>query len=258
MDTQIWTVYLCFWLILLGAVLGSFLDCAVSRWAAGKPPFSGRSRCDACGRTLAPRELVPVVSFLLQRGRCRHCGEKIPADCLWAELAGALSFLCLGLTFGPRWELGQWAVFAALLLAVSLADCAKRIIPDRLLLVLALNRPVWVLLLREDPVTAGLSALSGCAVAGALLLLVLLAEHLRRREVMGGGDIKLLLALGLYLDWTGMLLTLLAACLLGLLWAAASGKGRGTAVPFGPFLALGAVGTVCFGGPVIRWYLGLF
>ncbi len=74
---------------------------------------------------------------------------------------------------------------------------------------------------------------------------------------MGGGDIKLLLALGLYLDWSGMLLSLLSACILGLLWAVLTGQGRGAVVPFGPFLALGAMGTVCFGQPMIDWYLGL-
>ena len=137
METQIWTIYTCFWLTLLGAVAGSFLECAVSRWAAGQPPFSGRSRCSACGRTLEPGELVPVVSFLLQRGQCRHCGEDIPSTCLWAELSGAFFFLCLGLVFGPQWVLGQWVVFAILLLALSLVDCAKRIIPDWMLLLLA-------------------------------------------------------------------------------------------------------------------------
>ena len=257
METQIWTIYTCFWLTLLGAVAGSFLECAVSRWAAGQPPFSGRSQCSACGRTLGPGELVPVVSFLLQRGQCRHCGEDIPSTCLWAELSGAFFFLCLGLVFGPQWVLGQWVVFAILLLALSLVDCAKRIIPDWTLLLLAANRLAWALLLREDLVTAALSALSGCAVAVALLLLVLLAEHFGRREVMGGGDIKLLLALGLYLDWSGMLLSLLSACILGLLWAVLTGQGRGAVVPFGPFLALGAMGTVCFGQPMIDWYLGL-
>ena len=98
METQIWTIYTCFWLTLLGAVAGSFLECAVSRWAAGQPPFSGRSRCSASGRTLEPGELVPVVSFLLQRGQCRHCGEDIPSTCLWAELSPAYFFLCICLT----------------------------------------------------------------------------------------------------------------------------------------------------------------
>ena len=96
MEEQLLTAYLCFWLAVLGAVLGSFLDCAASRWAAGDPhPFRGRSRCGSCGHTLGARDLVPVFSFLLRRGRCRWCEEAIPARCLVSELAGAAAFLCL-------------------------------------------------------------------------------------------------------------------------------------------------------------------
>lgn len=257
MDTAVWTVYLCFWLGVLGAVLGSFFHCAAGRWAAGEPPFAGRSRCGNCGRVLGAGELVPVLSFLLQRGRCRGCGEKIPPGCLWAELAGLLGGLCLGSSIGPRRELGMWAVWGVALLAVSLADAARRIIPDQLLLLLAVNRLVWLPLLGEDIKGAGLSALGGCAVAAALLALVLAGEKLTGRELMGGGDIKLMFVLGLYFDWPRQLLTLLAGCLLGLAWAAGSGKKKGIAIPFGPFLAAGAAATLCFGGPLVDWYLNL-
>lgn len=256
-EQQIWTAYLCFWLTVFGAALGSFLDCAVSRWAEGKPPFRGRSRCAACGHPLGAGDLVPVLSFLLRRGRCRYCGARIPAGCLLSELAGALALGGLALRFGPAAELGQWAVWAALLLALSLTDAAKRVIPDRLLLALAANRAVWFALLGQG-VRELLAALAACAVPAALLALVLLMEKWSGREVMGGGDVKLLFALALYLTWAELLLALLAACLLGLLWAALAGRKQGTAVPFGPFLAAGAALAVCCGGPVLDWYFGLF
>ncbi len=252
------TAWLCLWLGVLGAVLGSFLECAVSRWAAGKAPFGGRSRCDGCGRTLGVRDLVPVFSWIFLRGRCRFCGARIPAACLGAELAGAGAFVCLGLRFGLRPELGEWLIWAGLLLAVSLRDWADRTIPDGLLAALAANRAVWLLVLRE-PLGEALTRIAlACAVPAALLALVLVLEKLQDREVMGGGDIKLLFALALYLDWAQMLLGLLAACLLGLLGAALADKKRGAAVPFGPFLSAGALAAVCFGGPVIAWYTGLF
>lgn len=257
-ETQILTAFVCLWLAVLGAVLGSFFDCAVSRWAAGsKDMFAGRSRCDACGHTLGVPDLVPVFSFLLRRGKCKYCGEKIPADCLGAELAGAAALACVGWRFGPALELGQWAIWAALLLALSLTDAAKRIIPDKLLLALAANRAVWFFVLGQG-LPEALEALKACAIPAALLALVLLWEKLAGREVMGGGDIKLLLALALYLTWGQMLLTLLAACLLGLLWAVLTRHKRGAALPFGPFLAAGAAAAVCFGGPVLSWYFSLF
>ena len=85
------TLYIALWCGVLGAVLGSFLDCAAGRYAAGAGWLPrGRSQCAACGQVLRAPDLIPVVSFLLRRGRCRYCGAPIPADCLWAELAGAV------------------------------------------------------------------------------------------------------------------------------------------------------------------------
>lgn len=257
METQIWTIYLCLWLAVFGAVLGSFLHCAVSRWAAGRPPFRGRSRCDACGHPLGAGDLVPVFSFLLRYGRCRYCGTQIPAGCLAAELAGALALGCAGMRFGLTPELGQWLAAAVLLLALSLADGFRRVLPDRLLVLLAANRAVWFFVLGQGAREL-LAAARACAVPAALLALVLLSERRSGRELMGGGDIKLLFVLALYLSWAELLLALLAACLLGLLWAALAGKRRGAAMPFGPFLAAGTMAAVCFGEPVLHWYFGLF
>ena len=257
-EEQIWTAFLCFWLAVSGAVLGSFLDCALSRWAEEDPhPFAGRSRCASCGHVLGARDLVPVVSYLARRGRGRWCGERIPAECLWAELAGAAAFVCVGARFGLCPELGQWLVFACLLLALSLTDRAKRIIPDKLLLLLAANRAVWFFVLGHGAREA-LEAAKALAVPAALLALVLVMERLLGREAMGGGDIKLLFALALYLSWAELFLTLLAGCLLGLLWAGLTRRSKGAAMPFGPFLASGAVLAVCCGGPVLEWYFGLF
>ena len=257
-EEQIWTAFLCFWLAVSGGVLGSFLDCAVSRWAEEDPhPFAGRSRCASCGHVLGARDLVPVFSFLLRRGRCRWCGERIPPECLWAELAGAAAFVCVGARFGLCPELGQWLIWAALLLALSLTDWAKRIIPDKLLLLLAANRAAWFFVLGHGAREA-LETGKALAVPAVLLALVLGMERIMGREAMGGGDVKLLFALALYLSWAELFLTLLAGCLLGLLWAALTGGKTGTAMPFGPFLAAGAVLTVCCGGPVLDWYFGLF
>lgn len=250
-------VYLCVWLGILGAVWGSFADCAVSRWAVGERMFAGRSRCASCGHVLSVLDLIPVFSWLFRRGKCKYCGERIPADCLLAELAGAAGFVCLGLRFGLSAELGQWLIWWALLLSLSLTDGAKRIIPDQLLLALGASRVVWFFVLGEE-FSSVFDILKACLVPLALLGLVLLAEKLTGREVMGGGDVKLMLVLALYLSWAQLLLTLLAGCLTGLIWAAFAGKKCGKAVPFGPFLAIGAELTVCFGDPVIHWYFNLF
>lgn len=256
MEERIWTIYLSVWLTVFGAALGSFLACAVSRWAAGDRMFAGRSRCTECGHILSALDLFPVFSYLFLRGKCRYCGAGIPADCLISELAGAASFLLLAWNV-PLSRLPCWLIFAAVLLAVSLADQARRIIPDGLLLALLANRIVWFLVWRED-VSVIFEALKALTVPAALLALVLLGERLTRRELMGGGDIKLLLALACYLSWAQLLLALLAGCVFGLILALLSGRKGGTAVPFGPFLAAGALAAVTLGGPLIRWYFSLF
>lgn len=229
--------------------------------------FAGRSRCLACGHTLGARDLVPVFSFLFCRGRCRHCGEKIPAECLAAELLGAAGFVCVAARFGPTlsldsWAdwcfLAQWLIWWAVLLALTLTDMAKRIIPNRLLLALIVNRVVWFFVLGEAPGTVLPDVLKALLVPVTLLILVLLSEKLMRRELMGGGDIKLLLVLALYMSWIQLLLALLAGCLAGLIFAAAARKRPGMAMPFGPFLAAGALAVVCFADPLIGWYFGLF
>ena len=257
-ETAVWTIFLCVWLAVFGAVLGSFLDCCISRRASGDPhPFGGRSRCESCGHTLGAPDLVPVFSWLFLRGRCRYCRERIPARCLLSELMGA-AFLAVPVwRFGLSVELGEWLVPAGALLALSLTDLAKRIIPDRLLLLLAANRAVWFFVLGQGKGEV-LSALTACAVPAALLILVLLLEKLLGREAMGGGDIKLLFVLALYFSWAQLLLTLFTACLLGILWALLTGGKKGTVLPFGPFLAAGAIWTAGFGDPAISWYFGLF
>ena len=277
---RIMIIYLCVFLALFGLIWGSFTDCAVSRWAAGKKGkqlFTGRSHCLACGHTLGAGDLIPVFSYLARHGRCRYCKRGIPADCLIAELAGMIGLVLIGLRFAPEAELGiwyffysgktgllftalplvMWVIWAAILLALSLTDAAKRIIPNQLLIALAVNRVVWFFALGEE-IDAVWDVLRAFIVPAALLALVLLAEKLLGREVMGGGDIKLLFALALYLSWAQLLLTLLAGCVAGLIFAVLAGQKRGMAMPFGPFLAAGAMVVVCFCDPLIQWYFGLF
>lgn len=254
-EQAIWTVFLCFWSAVFGAALGSALDCAVSRWALGESWFRGRSRCGSCGRALGARDLVPVFSFLVRRGRCGYCGGPIPRECLAAELAGAVVLGSLAFRFGPALELGQWTVWAALLLALSLTDWVKQLIPDKLLLAMLANRAVWFVVLGHGAREL-LDAAVACAIPAVLLALVLFMERCSGQDVMGGGDIKLLFVLALYLNWSELLLAILAGCLMGLL--AFARRRKDEAIPFGPFLAAGAVWTVCYGGPVLDWYLSLF
>ena len=256
MDTDsILQLYLAVWLAVLGAALGSFLGCAADR--GGLP--TGRSRCDHCGHVLAARDLVPVASYLLCRGRCRYCGERISARCLVSELAGAVLFAALGLHFGLQLELVMQLILGSLLLLLSLIDWRTHTLPDKLLLAAALNRLLFVFLLQQ-PLSTTLAdmALGASSVSLPLLVLSLVMDHLLQKDTLGGGDIKLLFVLGLYLNWLEMILLLFVGCVLALVWALGPGKKRPhAAIALGPFLSAAWLLVTLFGTPWVQWYLAL-
>jgi len=253
------TVYFLFWLGVLGAVMGSFLDCAADRLACGESVLTGRSHCGACGRTLAARDLVPVFSYLWNRGRCRYCGTKIPAECLVAEVSGVLLFVGLGWRFGLAPELLMWLILGCLGLLLSLVDWRLKMIPDKILLLAVVNRLVFLFVLGQPlPGTLISMGIGACSVSVPLLLIVLLADRWMGRETMGGGDLKLLFVLGLYMDWMKMLLLLLVGCGAGILMALPlRRKGGGETVPFGPALICAWYLVTMFGEPLLAWYSSL-
>lgn len=225
----------------LGLVAGSFVGALATRWPRGESVARGRSRCDACGRTLHPLELVPLLSFVVRRGRCRACGAPIAPDHLWAELGGAAvgaSAALLAPSLAPSWPT---ALAAALLgwtlLALALIDARHLWLPDRLTLPLLATGLALAATGRGPPLTqAALTA------AVAYLLLELLRHGFRRlrgREGLGGGDSKLFAALGAWLGAEPLVWTLLAASIAGLLWAALRGRAAlHRPLPLGTLLAV--------------------
>lgn len=228
--------------LLLGAIVGSFLATILIRWPRGESALGGRSRCDACGETLGPLALVPILSFIVMRGRCRHCGARIDRRHLAIELAAAL----VGLAAFAAHPLPLALVTAMLgwwLLLIAALDLEHHWLPDLLTLPL---------------VPLGLAAawagfgpplpdrLAGAAIGWAALALIAFAyARLRGREGMGRGDPKLLGALGAWLGAFQLPFVLLGAGLLGL--AAILGlRLRGEAVtaatrlPLGTLMALAA------------------
>lgn len=246
--------------LLLGAVFGSFLNCAAWRISHGESVLRGRSHCPDCGHVLGAGDLVPILSWLFLRGRCRYCGKKIPARYPLTEAVFALlTLLCL-LRFDLSWLcLRNWILLCCLF-CLSLTDLECMIIPDVCLIIAA---AVWGIFLPLTgmgwPAVRG-GLLAGLIFGGGLLGLSLLMDRILKRDSLGGGDIKLFAVLGLYLGIVGTLFMTVLACLLGLLFAVLRrGRGGGSEpFPFGP--AIAAAGTVMLlcGEPLIQWYTGLF
>ena len=251
-------LYCCFCAALFGAVLGSALNCAAYRAVHGGSWVKGRSRCPACGHVLGARDLVPVFSWLLLRGKCRYCGTKISPRYVLAEL------LCAGLAAACVARFGLTALclrnlaFLFCLFFLSLVDWESFIIPDGCLLVAA---GAWLLALPfpwNGWRDAASRVLAGLVFGGVALAVSLALDKLLGKESLGGGDIKLLAVCGLYLGWIGSLFALLLACVLGLALAAALRRGRGEPVPFGPAIAAASAVMLFCGDAVTAWYLGFF
>ncbi len=248
---------------ILGACMGSFLNCMAWRIVHGESVWRGRSHCDACGAVLSARDLVPVFSFLVSRGTCRRCGARLSRVHLWAELLSGLSFVLLIFRYDVSLRALEMLLVTAVLLASAFADLEGYIIPDRFIAAGVVLRIPFFFLLGDWKSQLADALLGGFAVGGGLLLLVLLYEKLRHVEAMGGGDLKLLFVTGLYLGWKQNLLCLLLSCILGIVFALVTQKSREgeenpKIFPWGPSIAAAAVLVMLAGEWIVSAYMSLF
>lgn len=252
-----WLLYL--YGALVGLVTGSFLNVVIHRVPRGVSIVRPRSRCPYCNGPIRAADNIPVLSWLLLKGRCRRCGAPISARYpLLEALTGALFALCVA-RFGFTVEALVAAVFCSLLVVLAAIDLEHFLLPDRITLPgIALG---W-LLQRWLPATSLLEAIVGALVgAGVLILLINVWYWLRDEESMGLGDVNMLAMIGAFLGWQGVISTLFIASLLGALAGLAliaarrlTLKGR---LPFGFFLALGALVSLFAGEALIGWYAQL-
>lgn len=236
-----------------GAIFGSFLNVVAYRLPRRESLVRPASRCPACGTPIRPYDNVPVLSWLLLRGRCRSCKEAISARYPLVEALTAA--LCVGavLAEGGTARVVLHVALILLLVPIALIDLEHRIIPNRLT---ATGAAVALGLGLGLDASGEPERLIACAAAGGALLLAALAYP----RGMGMGDVKLAAVLGLFLGRDvapAMLIALLAGTAVGVVVIARKGaaEGRKTAVPFGPFLALGAIAAVFAGDPLVNWYV---
>lgn len=226
----------------LGAIIGSFVAALAIRWPQGRSVMHGRSACDGCGRTLTGVDLVPLLSALALRGRCRTCGAAIDPLHWRVEAAGLVIGLVAG-AVAPGLEGVAGAVFGWLLLALAALDLVAFWLPDRLTALLALGGvgAGW-LGFAPDPLDRVIGGIAGFA---ALWGIATAYRAIRKREGMGGGDPKLFGAIGLWLGWQMLPAVLMIASMIGLgVVLSAHLRGRpmaaDTALPFGALLAIAA------------------
>jgi len=243
-------------LFLCGLLIGSFLTVVAYRLPRGESVVGGRSRCPACGAQIAAYDNVPVLSWLLLRGRARCCRAPISPRYPLTELAaGALYAATALVLWGDAGEIALGLAFVTMLLAVTLTDLERRIIPNRILLVGAI---VGLGLAAATDLGSLPERVIAVAAAGGLLFLIALAYP----RGMGLGDVKLAAVMGLYLGRSvapALLIAFAAGSLVGLAMIARHGAAaRKQAIPFGPFLAVGGVAGLLAGNQMVDWYLGTF
>ena len=244
---------------LLGLVVGSFLNVVIHRVPEKQSVVRPRSRCPRCNTTLKPWDNVPLISWLVLRGRCRNCRGTISVRYPLVEAATAALFTAAAVRLGADPALPAFLVVFAALLAISAVDLERFIVPNRILYpALFMAAPLLVLAAALD---GEWSSLLGAALGGALAWVLLFAIHMASPRGMGFGDVRLAGLIGMLLGWLsighvllGLFLAFLSAAVVGVGLMVAGVRGRKDRVPFGPFLALGAITAVFVGGPVLSWY----
>lgn len=236
-----------------GALVGSFLNVVAYRLPRRESLVRPRSRCPGCGVAIRPYDNIPVLGWLMLRGRCRACRQPISVRYPAVELLSAVLAVAVILVRHSLHDIALGLVLIAVLVPVALIDLEHRIIPNKITLPAALAAIGIGLLTKPSGVPAQL--LSGAAAAGFLLVFALLYPR-----GMGMGDVKLAAVLGLFLGPSvavAMLLGTLSGVLVGAAVLARVGvsAGRKTALPFGTFLAFGGVVAVLAGPQLIHWYL---
>jgi leader peptidase (prepilin peptidase)/N-methyltransferase len=246
----------------LGLLLGSFANVVIVRVPEGRSLVKPSSRCPSCRAPITPRDNIPVLSWLLLRGRCRACGVRVASRYPLVELATGITFAAVYAQVGLSWALPAFLLYTWTLIVVAVIDARTRRIPNRL--TYPLTPALLVLfvvgaLLEGDPSAALRALLGGLVAFGVLLVLALISPG-----GMGMGDVKLagFIGIGLgYLGWPQVALGLFGAFVLGgvvaLVLIAVRLKSRKDHLPFGPYLAAAALLTVLAGGPLVDGYLSL-
>jgi leader peptidase (prepilin peptidase)/N-methyltransferase len=248
-----------FFAFAFGMIVGSFLNVCICRMPKNESIVTPPSHCPLCSYQIRWYDNIPLVSYMLLRGKCRGCGARISLLYPFVELLNGILTLLLFLRFGPSYEFAALFVFCSALVVITFIDLEHQIIPDEIslsgivtgfALSFVLNGHTW------------LNSLFGILLGGGSLLLVAYVYHwLTGKEGMGGGDIKLLAMMGAFLGWKAVPFIIFASSLIGSLVGISimmfQKKDSKLAIPFGPYLAFGAVLYIFYGKPLIQWYLGL-
>jgi len=254
-------------IFIFGAIIGSFLNVCIYRIPRGISIVSPSSRCPNCGRKIRFYDNIPIISYLLLRGRCRYCNLNISVRYPIVEFINGVLYVLILQRFGFNdiLSLMVYLSFISSIVVITFIDIEFQIIPDRITLAgipLSLIFGTTVLhdpFLRYNPLGFKASLIGMLSGGGLFYLIAIVGKAVFRQEAMGGGDIKMMAMIGGLLGWKGVVFTTFVGSLIGsicgIILLVYQGKMRGLKIPFGPFLGIGAILSLLVGEEVFHWYL---
>ncbi len=245
-------------LFILGLTVGSFSNVCINRIPKNESIIYPASHCPKCRSNITPKDNIPLLSYILLKGRCRNCKNRISIQYPVVEFLTGLVYLIIYLTYGLNVQTLIYIILSSALIIIAFIDLNEQIVPD----VISLPGIVIGFILSFFvPYISFINSALGVVFGGGIILIIGLAGSLIfKKEAMGGGDVKLAAMIGAFLGWRYIIISLFLGFFLGALAGIfliiSKIKSREDVVPFGPFIVLGSFITLLWGDKIIFWYIG--
>ena len=243
---------------ILGLIVGSFSNVCIYRIPKNESIIFPASHCPKCRSKIKPVDNIPLLSFILLKGRCRNCKSKISIQYPIVELITGLIYLIIYLIYGLNIQTLVYIILSSALVIIAFIDLNEQIVPDIISLP---GIVIGFILSFFVPYISFINSALGVVVGGGIILIIGLAGSvIFKKEAMGGGDVKLAAMIGAFLGWRYIIISLFLGfflgALAGIILILSKIKSREDTVPFGPFIVLGSFITLFWGEKIISWYLG--
>jgi len=246
-------------IFVLGLIVGSFSNVCIYRIPRNESVIYPASHCPKCRTKIKPIDNIPLLSYILLKGRCRNCGSKISIQYPVVEFLTGLIYLIVYLIYGLSIQTLVYIILSSALIIIAFIDLQEQIIPD----IISLPGIVIGLILSFIvPYMSFINSALGALVGGGIILIIAwVGSIIFKKEAMGGGDVKLAAMIGAFLGWRYTIISLFLGffigALVGIILILSKIKSKEDMVPFGPFIVLGSIITLLWGEKILAWYIGI-
>jgi len=245
-------------IFILGLIVGSFSNVCINRIPKNESIIYPASHCPKCRSNISPKDNIPILSYILLKGRCRNCKSKISIQYPIVELITGLIYLIIYLTYGLSVQTLIYIILSSALIIIAFIDLNEQIVPDVISLPgIVIGFIISFFVLYISFINSALGVLVG---GGIILIIGMAGSVIFKKEAMGGGDVKLAAMIGAFLGWRYIIISLFLGfflgALAGIILILSKAKSKEDVVPFGPFIVLGSFITLLWGEKIISWYIG--